>query len=150
VSAEFPVITNSADVGPAQAAANLPPPTVTTTSGTTSGGRRTIDLTVTPRRNVRLVYLQVEDATVTSATVDGRSVPSSALGDHFSVLFHAPPAAGLPVTLVVDATGPVRLRVMDGSDGLTGLPGFTPRPAGVGVEGSHESELVVVAATYQA
>jgi hypothetical protein len=37
---------------------------------------------------------------------------------------------------------------MDGSDGLTGLPGFTPRPAGVGVEGSHDSELVLVAKTY--
>jgi hypothetical protein len=148
VSTEFPVITDSAEVGPAQAA-SLPAPTVTTTADTTSGGRRTIDLTVTPQRDVRLVYLQVENAAVTSATVDGRSVPSTALGRHFSVLFHAPPAAGLPVSLVVDATGPVRLRVMDGSDGLTGLPGFTPRPAGVGVEGSHESELVVVAKTYE-
>ena len=148
VGAVFPVITNSAQVGPAEVA-NLPAPAAAVTSDTTSGRQRTLSLTVTPRRSVRLVYLEVEDATVTSATVDGRSLPSSALGKHFSVLFHAPPAAGLPVTLVVDATGPVRVRVMDGSDGLTGIPGFTPRPAGVGVEGSHESELVVVAATYQ-
>ena len=38
--------------------------------------------------------------------------------------------------------------VMDGSDGLAGLPGFTPRPPDVGVEGSHTSELVLVAKTY--
>jgi hypothetical protein len=51
------------------------------------------------------------------------------------------------VTLVLDSPGPVTFRVMDGSDGLTGLPGFTPRPPGVGVQGSHTSELVLVAAT---
>ncbi|HKE63032.1 MAG TPA: M28 family peptidase [Micromonosporaceae bacterium] len=147
VSTEFPVITDSAEVGPAQAA-NLPAPTVTTTSDTTSGGTRTLSLLVTPQRTVRLVYVAVENARVTAATVDGRRVPASELGDHFSVLFHAPPADGLPVTFTLAATGPVRIRAMDGSDGLTGLPGFTPRPAGVGVEGSHESELVVVAKTY--
>ena len=37
---------------------------------------------------------------------------------------------------------------MDGSDGLDALPGFHPRPPGVGVEGSHDSELVLVAKTY--
>jgi hypothetical protein len=42
----------------------------------------------------------------------------------------------------------VTLRVTDGSDGLSGLPGFEPRPAGLGVEGSHDSELVLVARTY--
>jgi hypothetical protein len=37
---------------------------------------------------------------------------------------------------------------MDGSDGLADLPGFRPRPADVGVAGSHTSELVAVAQTY--
>ncbi len=37
---------------------------------------------------------------------------------------------------------------MDGSDGLSGLPGFRTRPADVGVDGGHESELVLVAKTY--
>jgi len=35
--------------------------------------------------------------------------------------------------------------MMDGSDGLDGLPGFVPRPEGVGKLGSHTSELVLVA-----
>lgn len=44
--------------------------------------------------------------------------------------------------------GSVRIRVADGSDGLDDLPGFTPRPVGVGIAGSHTSELVTVARTY--
>lgn len=128
--------------------ATLPAPTVTTVSDTTAGGRRTLTLTVTPRRAVRLVYLGVEGSAVVSATVAGREVPPTALGDGFGVLFHAPPADGLRVTLVLDAAGPVRLRVMDGSDGLDGLPGFTPRPPGIGIPGSHDTELVLVAKGY--
>jgi hypothetical protein len=38
-------------------------------------------------------------------------------------------------------------RALDGSDGLSGLPGFVPRPADIGVEGSHTSELVLVGAS---
>ena len=135
------------DTGPATAA-NLPAPTISTTADTTDGGTRTVSLNVTSHRTVRLVDLRVEGATVLRATVDGRSVPASVVGDHFGVEFHAPPDGGLPVTLVLKATGPVRIRVMDGSDGLDGLPGFTPRPTGVGIEGSHDTELVMVAKTY--
>ncbi len=44
--------------------------------------------------------------------------------------------------------GPLRLRVMDASDGLSALPGFFPRPADVGIVGSHSSEMLAVARTY--
>jgi hypothetical protein len=37
---------------------------------------------------------------------------------------------------------------MDGSDGLESVPGFKPRPPGVGIVGSHTSELLAVAKTY--
>jgi hypothetical protein len=37
---------------------------------------------------------------------------------------------------------------MDASDGLTALPGFKPRPADVGIAGTHTSEMVAVARTY--
>jgi Peptidase family M28 len=147
ISAAFPIITGEVDTGPATAA-DLPAPTVSTTADTTAGGTRTVSLTVTSHRTVRLVDLRVEGATVASATVDGRPVPASVVGDHFGVEFHAPPDGGLPVTLVLRQAGPVRIRVMDGSDGLDGLPGFTPRPAGVGIEGSHDTELVMVGKTY--
>ena len=147
VSRSFPIVTGEVDTGPATAA-NLPAPTIATTADTTDGGTRTVSLTVTSHRTVRLVDLRVEGATVLRATVDGRPVPASVLGNHFGVEFHAPPDGGLPVTLVLNRTGPVRIRVMDGSDGLDGLPGFTPRPSGVGVKGSHDTELAMVAKTY--
>jgi hypothetical protein len=109
-----------------------------------------VTLSIKPQRAVRLVYFEVDGATVVSATVDGRAVSLDATREDaaFGVTFHAPPPDGLPVTVTLSRTGPVRVRVMDGSDGLDGLPGFTPRPAGVGVEGSHDTELVVVAKTY--
>jgi hypothetical protein len=147
VHQQFPPIADEKVlVGPAQAAA-LPAPELTTVSDTTSGGQRTLTLNLKPQRDVRLVYLGVEGATVTSATVDGRQIPAHALKD-FGVLFHAPPDGGLPVTLTLATPGPVKIRVMDGSDGLTNLPGFKPRPDGVGIEGSHDTELVLVAKTY--
>jgi hypothetical protein len=63
-------------------------------------------------------------------------------------VFHAPAPESIGVTLELGATGPVTLRVLDGPDGLEGLPGFTPRPAGVGIAGSHTSEMAVVAKAY--
>ena len=50
--------------------------------------------------------------------------------------------------LTIDGSAAVKIRVIDGSDGLDGLPGFTPRPPGIGVVGSHDSELLMVGKTY--
>jgi hypothetical protein len=47
----------------------------------------------------------------------------------------------------VDGDGPVSLRATDGSDGLSGLPGFVPRPAAIDAAGTHSSDLVLVSAT---
>ena len=146
LSGQFPVIGDDTLTGPATVA-DLPAPTVTVVSDRTVGGRRNVTLKITPQRDVRLVYFQVPDAPVVNATVQGREVPTENIGDHFGVLFHAPPDDGITVDLVV-AQGPLTIRVMDGSDGLDGLPGFTPRPADVTAEGSHDSELVLVAKTY--
>ena len=52
------------------------------------------------------------------------------------------------MVLELDSPGPVKVRVMDGSDGLQSLPGFVPRPDGVGVAPSHLSDSVVVARTF--
>ena len=134
-------------VGPAPAT-DLPAPALTVGSDTTSGDQRRLTLNLRPQRSARLAYLRFDDADVVSATVDGRPVPTAMLGRSFGVLFHAVPADGLSVSVVLARTGPVKVRVMDGSDGLTGLPGFVARPPGVGVRGSHNSELVVVAKTY--
>jgi hypothetical protein len=137
--------------GPATAA-DLPAPQLTLLSDTTAGGNRTLTLRLLPQRPVRLVALHVgADTAVTAATVGGRALPTDkkAGGDWgFGFVFNAPPPSGVDVALTVRGTGPVKLRAMDGSDGLTALPGFKPRPADVGAAGSHSSEMVAVVVTY--
>ncbi|MEV4828300.1 M28 family peptidase [Micromonospora sp. NPDC049257] len=145
--------------GPAPAA-NLPAPTVQVLADTTAGGLRTLRLRLLPQRTVRLATLHVDATTaeVTRAEVAGREVPverqsgvEEASLDRwgFGIVFHAPPAEGVEITLTVrPRAAKVALRAMDASDGLEGLPGFRKRPAGVGVVGSHTSEMLAVARTY--
>ncbi|HEX5204725.1 MAG TPA: M28 family peptidase [Actinoplanes sp.] len=141
--------------GQAQVAA-LAAPKLTLESDTRSGDSRVLKLRLQPQRQVRLTTLHVESgATVTAATVGGRALPAEKLAVKqdggpwgFGIVFHAPPAEGVEITLTVRASGPVRFRAMDGSDGLTALPGFRARPTGVGIVGSHTSELLAVAKTY--
>ncbi len=139
--------------GPAEAA-SLPAPKLETLSDTRSGDQRVLRVRVTPQRPVRLLTLHVDTtaATVRAATVAGREVPVKAREGRwgFGVVFHAPPPEGIEVTLTLAPTGdgPVNLRAMDASDGLSSLPGFRARPADVGVVGSHSSEMLAVARTY--
>jgi hypothetical protein len=133
-------------------AADLPAPKLNLESDTRSGDSRVMKLLLQPQRQVRFTTLHVAaDVTVTAATIGGREVPATAKPDGpwgFGFVFHGPPAEGVEITLTVRGTGPVKFRAMDGSDGLTALPGFHARPAGVGILGSHSSELLAVAKTY--
>jgi hypothetical protein len=137
--------------GPAPAA-TLPAPVLTPTGDTTAGTQRTVTFRLASARPARLITLHVaEGTTVTRATVAGRDIPtdeSAGSGWGFGFVFHAPPTTGVEVTLTVTAGSPLRLRVMDASDGLTALPGFQARPADVGIVGSHSSEMAAVARTY--
>jgi len=131
--------------------ADLPAPQVTTLSDDVVGGKRQITVKVTPQRSgVRLVALDlgVDGGTVTRAQLAGRAVPEEALGgESLRITFHAPPADGLQASFTIEGDGPVDLRVTDGSDGLSGLPGYQPRPPGVDAAGTHSSDLVLVSAT---
>ncbi|MGN9766643.1 M28 family peptidase [Micromonospora sp. SD12] len=138
--------------GPAQAA-NLPAPKLEVLADTTAGAERTLRLRLVPQRQVRLTTLHVDAATATvlRAEVAGRAVPVEAREGRwgFGLVFHAPPSEGIEVTLTVTPkAGQVALRAMDASDGLDALPGFRPRPPGVGIVGSHSSEMLAVARTY--
>ncbi|MEQ4301746.1 M28 family peptidase [Plantactinospora sp. B6F1] len=148
--------------GPAEPAA-LPPPRLDPIADVTDSGVRTLRVRLVPQRPVRFAALHVDPATATvvSARVAGRQVRvdgpevrgddgPAADREPFGVVFHAPPAEGFEIELRLRPAGdaPVRLRAMDASDGLAGLPGFRPRPPGVGIVGSHSSELVAVARTY--
>ncbi|MDG4828332.1 M28 family peptidase [Solwaraspora sp. WMMD1047] len=151
---DFPGIgTARLRAGPAEPA-TLPAPVVETVADNVDGGTRTLTVRLVPQRPVRFASLHVAaaDAELRAAVVAGKPVtvpdpPEGRWG--FGVVFHAPPAEGVEITLVFRQLGAeVRLRAMDASDGLTGLPGFRPRPPEVGVAGTHSSELVAVARTY--
>ncbi|RQX53922.1 peptidase, partial [Micromonospora chalcea] len=153
VADDFPGLGNSEmRAGPA-AAAPLPAPKLDLLSDTRTGDQRVLRVRVTPQRQVRLLTLHVDTstATVRSASVAGRDVPVEP-GDGrwgFGIVFHAPPPEGVEVTLtLVPGAGAVSVRAMDASDGLSGVPGFRERPEGVGVVGSHSSEMLAVARTY--
>jgi hypothetical protein len=158
LSARFPLLAAAGEgfsTGPAQPA-TLAAPQLTLESESQAGGARTVTLRLLPQRTVRMVYLSVaKGIMVTQATVSGRALPDTAVSqagsdaEGFGILFHAPGPDGVRITLVLNATGPVDFRAMDGSDGLTGLPGYNGRPADVGVDGSHQSELVLVAKSYR-
>jgi hypothetical protein len=138
--------------GPATAAGLLPPRLTVVGETPARGGGRTLRLRLTPQRQVRLITMHVAaDAGATAAVVGGARVPVDTVAGGpwgFGFVFHAPPVAGIDVEISVRTPGPVTFRAMDASDGLGSLPGFTPRPAGVGIRGDHSSEMVAVARTY--
>ncbi|SCL20324.1 Zn-dependent amino-or carboxypeptidase, M28 family [Micromonospora nigra] len=153
VADEFPGIGDDDLLGGPAQPADLPAPRLDVLADTSAGAERTLRLRLTPQRPVRLTTLHVDSATATvlRAEVAGRAVPVETRAGRwgFGVVFHAPPAEGIEVTLTVTPkTDQVAFRAMDASDGLDGLPGFRPRPPDVGVAGSHSSEMLAVARTY--
>jgi hypothetical protein len=132
-------------------AADLAAAEVTTVSDALLGGRRELTVRVTPRRpGVRMLVLdlRVDGGTVLAGRVAGRDVPQEELGgDRVWIEFHAPPEGGLQASFGIEGGGAVDLRVVDGSDGLDGLPGHQPRPEGVDAAGSLGADVVLVAGT---
>jgi hypothetical protein len=154
VSEEFPGLGDGDLRAGSATAANLPAPEVRVLADTRTADQRVLRLRVVPQRAVRLLSLHVDTATATvrSATVAGRDAPVKVRDGRwgFGIVFHAPPAEGIELTLALTPkAGQVALRAMDASDGLADLPGFRPRPADVGVVGSHFSEMLAVARTYE-
>jgi len=121
--------------GPAPAA-DLLPPAVTVLSDVTRGGTRELALRLSSGRDASTLGMWVDagSATVRSATVAGRDVPTDrAQGKWaFGFRFHGAPAAGVEVRLQLDqhADG-VAVRVADSTHDLGVVPGFTPPPGRV-------------------
>ncbi len=142
----YPMLTGELASGAAPAAP-LAAPSVTVESDTRTGSRRSVTVRVRPQRVAAFVGLRVDGAvTVVHAVVAGRAVPPNRVraGRPFGVLMSAPPAEGMVVTLVLDGTGDVRLWAGSASTGLADVPGYVPRPPGVGAAGSALSDLVLV------
>jgi hypothetical protein len=120
--------------GPAPAA-DLFSPAVTVLRDVTRGGARELTLRLSSRRDASTLGLWVEagSATVRSATVAGRDVPTDrAQGKWaFGFRFHGAPVDGVEVQLVLDQHGDgARVRVTDSTHDLSVVPGFTPPPQG--------------------
>jgi hypothetical protein len=120
--------------GPAPVA-DLAPPAVTVLRDVTRGGARELTLRLASGRGASTLGLWVDagSATVRSATVAGRDVPTDrAQGKWaFGFRFHGAPVEGVEVRLVLDqhADG-VTLRVADSTHDLGVVPGFRPPPQG--------------------
>jgi hypothetical protein len=129
--------------------ADVPAPTLTALSA----GRPDADGYVTVRLRLRSargapilgLYLP-HGAAVRSARVQGKPVRVLAGGRWaLAVTFYAAPSNGITVQLTLK--GSVRARILDESDGLTGLPGYLPRPADVSPAPAHDADEAVVART---
>jgi hypothetical protein len=111
------------------------------------GDRREVTVRVTSQRAVRLLSLDLATGggRVVAARVQGTDVGRAALGrERLRITYSGPPPQGIEVLLTVRGGAEVTLRATDGSTGLDGLPGYTPRPAGVTAAGTHSSDLVLV------
>jgi hypothetical protein len=120
--------------GPAPAA-NLPPPEVMVVRDVMGNGLRDLTLRLSSQREASMIglWIEADSATVRSATVAGRDVPSDqALGKWaFGFRFFGPPTDGIEVRLQLDQrAADVALRVADGTDDLAVVPGFSPPPHG--------------------
>lgn len=135
------------------AAADLPAPEVEVEADETSGNERTVTFTVRPGIGApigtagALRYVELSTVyrfgNVISASLAGREIP---VGDdgRLDTRFYTPTADGFELVVTVPEGEEVQLRVVAAGGGLEDLPGFVERPSGVGVAGSHTSELVLV------
>ena len=150
LSEPFPMFAGEVHAGDAEAA-DLPAPVVEVLDAEPAGESWVLTLRVTPGEGApigtagALRYVQLNATGVEGATVAGREVPVD--GRALDTRFYAPGEDGFEVELTVAAGRPLDLRVVAAGGGLEGLPGFVERPAGVGVAGSHTSELVLVGTT---
>ena len=120
--------------GPAPAA-NLPAPDVTVVRDHIENGQRKLTLRLESQRDAPTLGLWIDgdSATIRSATVAGRAVPTDRpLGKwSFGFRYFGAPADGVEVQLDLDQrTDDVVLRVADSTDDLSAVPGFSPPPNG--------------------
>lgn len=98
-----------------------------------NGSDRTIDLHVTSPRGARFLMLQAESPEVIRAAINGKDTGGLSPGSgepsgKWRIKYYNFPAQGVTVTLQVRGKDKIRLRAVDGMDGLPDLPGFRIEP----------------------
>ncbi|MEU4223607.1 M28 family peptidase [Nonomuraea sp. NPDC026600] len=115
----------------------------------------TIRLRVRAGQGARSVTLRVErpitQVTAGATGLTPVTVPVSGIRANTwpgEIRFRGIPARGVDITLRVPGTDPVRLTAIAETDGLSAVPGFTPRPPGLVVSTREDGELIAVTRTY--
>lgn len=128
------------DFGPVRtgsaAPASLGAPEATVIDDHAEGDSRVVKVRLRSAREAPVLSLYV-DQPVTDATVADLELTDAAAPEEgpwaFGLEIQAPPPGGVVVTLHMVDSDTARMRVVDHSYGLDDVPGFTPRPAGIGV-----------------
>jgi hypothetical protein len=111
----------------------LPPPNIETLEDSTNGGERKLRLRLVSPRQARIIWLQVEKATVLAATIEGRKVQVNQVDKRnraWGIVYLALPPEGTEVDVTLKTSDNPQLTVTDQSDGLPIIPGLhvEPRP----------------------
>ena len=136
----LPNNTTLARTGPAETT-DLAAPEVAVLNTRIEGDTTVLRLRASSPRDAYALGVYV-DRPVSAATIDvpGHPAldlphmnpePADASAWPWQVQFYDPPPEGIEVTLRIPGTEPPRIGLTDMTNGLDGLPGYTPRPAGV-------------------
>ncbi|MBT2229162.1 M28 family peptidase [Nonomuraea sp. NEAU-A123] len=115
----------------------------------------TVRLRVRAGQGARSVTLRVErpitQVTAAATGLTPVTVPVSGVRANTwpgEIRFRGIPARGVDITLRVPGTDPVRLTAIAETDGLSAVPGFTPRPPGLVASTREDGDLIAVTRTY--
>jgi hypothetical protein len=113
----------------------LPAPEATMLDENKNGDKRVIHLRLTSPRLAQIISFYVDpNVEVTGASVNGRPLGDYTTpldqGDSWGLLFFAPPPSGIELTLEVKTQQPIKMRLIDFSNGLpqTQAAAFQARP----------------------
>lgn len=108
----------------------LQPPDLSTLDDITLGDSRVMRFRLNFAPSARVVWVAVDKARVAEAEVNGKKITgtSSTPVAGWMLVYAAPPATGLLLTLEIDASSSPVLRVFQDSDGLPALPGISVKP----------------------
>src|SRR5262249_39209774 len=115
----------------------------------------TVELHVSSPRSASSVVLRVDQhvdeisVTAPGMTTTDLRLPGTQPGRWpTGVSFGDLPAEGIDVALRIPYQRPVRIAAYDLTPGLSGVPGFVPRPEGVERSPRSSSDTIVVSRTY--
>jgi hypothetical protein len=111
-------------------AVQFPPPSIETLEDSTTGLERKLRLHLVSRRLSRIIWLQVERATVLAASIEGRNLQVNEADKRnkiWGMVYVALPPAGIEVDLTLNLSEHPQLTVTDQSDGLPDIPGYKIR-----------------------